>query len=363
MPSDLVRVLVVDDSALVRSTVAGVLSAEPGIEVVGTAADGQAALAAVESLSPDVVTLDVDMPHVDGHEFLRRVRPRHPHLPVILLTHLTKRYAVATIEAMLQGAIDYVGKPSKTGSVDASRLYLKTELVPKILAFRNATKGAPASVKLAQPSMPRQAARPRGAMPEIVVIGSSTGGPAAIDEICRALPRSFSLPIVVVQHMPPAFIADFAKRLTTRSVLPFVVAEHGHRVGAGRILIAPGDRHVSLRRDGSTVTVELDDGPPINGCRPAVDVLFKSAAYVYGGRALGVVLTGMGQDGLDGSKEIFNGGGRVIVQDEASSVIWGMPGRIAKAGIADAIVPLREMAGEIALRSRQAPPPARGSAG
>jgi two-component system, chemotaxis family, protein-glutamate methylesterase/glutaminase len=360
MPSDPVRVLVVDDSALVRSTVAGVLSAEPGIEVVGTAADGQAALAAVDSLSPDVVTLDVDMPHVDGHEFLRRVRPRHPHLPVILLTHLTKRYAVATIEAMLQGAIDYVGKPSRTGSVDASRVYLKTELVPKILAFRSATKG---SVKLAPPSMPRPVARPRGATPEIVVIGSSTGGPAANDEICRALPRSFALPIVVVQHMPPAFIADFAKRLTTRSVLPFVVAEHGHRVGAGRILIAPGDRHLSLRRDAATVTVELSDGPPVNGCRPAVDVLFKSAAYVYGGRALGVVLTGMGHDGLDGAKEIASGGGRIVVQDEASSVIWGMPGRIAKAGIADAIVPLREMAGEIALRSRQASRPPRGPAG
>jgi two-component system chemotaxis response regulator CheB len=199
--------------------------------------------------------------------------------------------------------------------------------------------------------MPLRASRPSL---ELVAVGSSTGGPAAIDEISRALPKSFPLPVVIVQHMPPAFVPDLAERINARSTLPFVVARHGDVVGPGRILLAPGDRHLTLRRDGATVTVELGDAPAVNGCRPSVDVLFKSVAQAYGSGALGVVLTGMGQDGLDGSQEIVDGGGRVIVQDEASSVIWGMPGRIARAGLADAVVPLREIGGELALRARQA---------
>jgi two-component system chemotaxis response regulator CheB len=382
MSTDPVRVLVVDDSPLVRSTVGAVLSAEPGIRVVGTAPDGEAALHAVEQLAPDVVTLDVDMPGVDGHEFLRRVRPKHPRLPIIVFSHLTRRYAATTIDAMFLGVTDYVGKPSKTGSAEAARLYLKKELVPKILAFGNHGKGGATSGKchgaiparatspeserrvatdLGRASLDDQRTPPesraarmlRAPVLDIVVVGSSTGGPAAIDAICRALPRSFALPVVIVQHMPPAFVPDLAERIHARSNLAVAVAQHGDLIGPGRILLAPGDHHLKLRRDGAIVTVVLDDAPPVNGCRPAVDVLFRSAAEAYGDRTLAVVLTGMGQDGLEGSQKIVESGGRVIVQDESSSVIWGMPGRIARAGLADAIVPLREIGGEIGLRARQ----------
>jgi two-component system chemotaxis response regulator CheB len=369
--SDQVRVLVVDDSAGVRSMLVRILETETSIKVVGTVGDGFRALEAVEKLHPDVVTLDVEMPGMDGREFLKRVRLTHPRLPIIMFSHLTQRGAVSTVDALFMGATDFVGKPSYMGSADAAREQIRVTLVPKILALKGAIRSeiprsAPRTPKNErQPAAERAPAErpataerapaaPKIPMPAIVAIGSSTGGPVALDEVLCSLPRDFPLAVVVVQHMPPSFIPLLADRMSARSRIPVMQAEAGAVVTAGKVLLAPGDKHMSVKREGSHVSIELF-ADPLRKTQSSVDVLFKSVAKAYGSAALGVVLTGMGQEGLEGSRAIVEAGGRVIVQDEQSSVVWGMPGSVAKAGLAQAILSVKDIGPDLVARARHAP--------
>ena len=359
MSGDLVRVLVVEDSASVRSMLVKILEAEPTIRVVGAAAIGFTALEMVRSVTVDVIVLDVEMPGMDGIEFLKRVRVTHPRVPIIMFSHLTQRGAVTTVEAMFHGATDYVGKPSNTGGREAAREHVRTRLIPKILALKarpsEAPKASSPHPRLAVPAPKPESTRQEPTRQEpttIIAIGSSTGGPVALDEIVCSLPKDFGVPVVVVQHMPAMFTKLLADRMSGRARLPVVEAHGGEPLVAGKVFIAPGDRHLVLRREGALLVTDLLDDPPTHGNRPAVDVLFRSVAKLAGSGALGVVLTGMGQDGLEGSRAIVEAGGRIVVQDELSSVVWGMPGHVAKAGLAHAVLSIRDITSEIVQRGR-----------
>ena len=350
-----IRILIVDDSAVMRSLLRSVLRAEPGFEVAGTAGDGERALGIVEDLHPDLVLLDVEMPGMDGLATLRNLRARGHKMPVIMCSSLTQRGARVTIEALAGGASDYVAKPkSQAGPAEAIRT-LSRELLPKIAALT-----AVESVSTMIPSAPRVpalselpfAARTQVilAVPTIVVIGVSTGGPAALDVLLPALPASFPWPILIVQHMPELFTRPLAERLSQRCSLKVSEAAEGDPVRRGHIAIARGNWHMETlapSRAGLPATLHLTQAPPENHCRPAVDVLFRTAAAHYGAGVLAVVLTGMGSDGLVGAGLIRARGGTVLAQDQASSTIWGMPGAVARAGLAQRVLPMLEIAPEL----------------
>lgn len=341
------RVLVVDDSVVIRRVVTEELSADPGIEVVGSAANGQIALAKLTQVNPDLVILDVEMPVLDGLATLAAIRKSHPRLPVIMFSSLTERGASATLDALALGATDYFAKPAGAGGIEESRRVIREELAPAIRALCTA-KPATTFAPLKRPDV----ALPRSGRIEAVAIGVSTGGPNALADIFGALPGNLPVPILIVQHMPPMFTRLLAERLTANSRVPVEEATSGAVVRPGRALIAPGNFHFTVARDGAQVRAILNQDPPENSCRPAVDPLFRSAAKAYGAGALGVVLTGMGQDGLRGCEAIRAAGGPVVVQDEATSVVWGMPGFVARAGLADRVVPLSLVANEIVRRVR-----------
>lgn len=342
-----IRVLVADDSVVVRRLLSDALNQAPDIEVVGTAPDGRIALQKLTQLQPDAVTLDIEMPTMDGLETLIELRKTHPRLPVIMCSTLTSRGASATLDALALGASDYVTKPTaRAGDLDA----LRDDLVAKVRALcGRASPDAPPRRSRA-PIAPR--ATPSGRT-EAVVIGVSTGGPTALSELVPALPGALSVPVLVVQHMPPMFTRMLAERLDARSALRVVEASDGEVVVPGTVYVSPGGRHLTVERRGADdpVRIRLDDGPAENSCRPSVDVLFRSAARIWGGNVLAAVLTGMGQDGFRGSEQVVSAGGAVIAQDEATSVVWGMPGIVVRHGLADAVVPLDEMAQVIARRA------------
>jgi two-component system chemotaxis response regulator CheB len=355
-----ITVLVVDDSVVVRRLVSDVLSEDQEIQVVGTAPNGQIALAKVPQLNPDVISLDVEMPVMDGLETLRELRRRFPDVPVIMFSTLTDRGAAATLEALELGAKDYVTKPANVGSVQASMASVREQLVPKIKALhRHSPRGRAAGYPMlphaiatgtAAPSPVLRAVPP--ALPvDVVLLGVSTGGPDALATVLPALPATFPAPILVVQHMPPTFTRLLAHRLDGRSALEVREAEDGDVVLPGQALLAPGDFHLRLQRTARGVVARLDQGTPENFCRPSVDVLFRSAAQVYGAGALGVVLTGMGADGARGAADIVAAGGQVVVQDQATSVVWGMPGAVAQAGLASELLPLLEVASALQRRT------------
>lgn len=347
-----ITVLVVDDSVVMRRLVSDILASDPDIEVVGTAANGKVALAKIPQLNPDVVTLDIEMPVMDGLETLTALRALYPRLPVIMFSTLTERGASATLDALERGASDYVAKPANVGSVSTSMETVRAQLIPKIKAL--ALRGRPVLDRAATPPTRasvgvRPAPRPAGRV-GVVVVGVSTGGPDALTTLIGGLPKDFPVPIVVVQHMPPVFTALFAKRLDTKSDLTVSEARAGDRLQPGTVLIAPGDFHLRLRSDTLGVVAQLDQGTPENYCRPAVDVLFRSAPETFGAEVLAVVLTGMGSDGAKGAARIVEAGGSVIVQDAATSVVWGMPGAVVNAGLAAEVLPLGDMARAIQAR-------------
>jgi two-component system chemotaxis response regulator CheB len=444
-----VRILIVDDSAVVRTLLRTVVSSDSRLEVAGTASDGASALLALDSLQPDLVLLDVEMPGMDGLSTLKQMRTGRRLIPVIMCSALTQRGAKVTIEALASGAADYVAKPSGQSSREAAMQVLAQDLIPKILALTgyvatpksseaHTARGnagafgsiAPASPHAAFPAgpvrpgvaqagpsaqtnliskapvaplaglansltqanretpsrwsspavLPQPAPQTRSsapaanglpaagsATPAVLLIGVSTGGPAALDALLPALPGDFPLPILIVQHMPELFTSLLADRLNDRCALRVREATSGEPVCRGSVYIARGDWHMEVVAGGLIHTancerqrtqpfaagtdpaavLRLNQLPRENHCRPAVDVLFRSAANVFGGRVLGVVLTGMGSDGLIGSRPIRERGGTILAQDQATSAVWGMPGAVVQAGLAQRVVPLNAMAAEI----------------
>jgi two-component system chemotaxis response regulator CheB len=341
-----IRVMVVDDSVVVRKIVTDVLSADPDIDVVGTAVNGKIALGKLEQLQPDLVTMDIEMPEMNGIEAVRAIRAgqggvARSRVPIVMFSTLTERGASATLDALSSGANDYVTKPANVGSVSQSMESVREQLIPKIKALtgRPVTVGparaaAPAPIR---PPAPRTAP---GKKPAVLVIGSSTGGPEALAKVLPQLPASLPVPVLLVQHMPPVFTRQFAQRLDRLSPLRVVEAADGSPLAPGTVHLAPGDHHLTVRATRSGLHTGLNQGPPENFCRPAVDPLFRSAVDAYDGAVLALVLTGMGSDGRNGAAAIREAGGTVLVQDQATSVVWGMPGAIAQAGLADEILPL-----------------------
>jgi two-component system chemotaxis response regulator CheB len=357
---DPIRVLVVDDSVVVRKIVTDVLSSDPAIEVVGSAVNGKLALGKVEALKPDLVTMDIEMPEMNGIEAVRAIRARRNRVPIVMFSTLTERGASATLDALSAGANDYVTKPANVGSVAQSMESVREQLIPRIKALtgRPAGPGAaaarlPAAPVAARPPAPRTA--PTKA-PAVLVIGSSTGGPEALARVLPALPASLPVPVLLVQHMPPVFTRQFAQRLDRLSALRVVEAVDGTPLRPGTVHLAPGDHHLTVRGSGRGATTTLSQDPPENFCRPAVDPLFRSAVTAYDGAVLSVVLTGMGSDGRAGASAIRDAGGTVVVQDQATSVVWGMPGAVATAGLADEVLPLDRIAEAITRHLARALP-------
>ncbi|MGZ4608035.1 MAG: protein-glutamate methylesterase/protein-glutamine glutaminase [Blastococcus sp.] len=342
-----IRVMVVDDSVVVRKIVTDVLSADADIEVVGTAVNGKIAVAKLEQLKPDLITMDIEMPEMNGIEAVRAIRTGaggvgRSRIPIVMFSTLTERGASATLDALSAGANDYVTKPANVGSVGQSMESVREQLIPRIKALTGRPVTIGPAHAAAAPPPPRPAA-PRtgpGKKPAVLVIGSSTGGPEALAKVLPQLPATLPVPVLLVQHMPPVFTRQFAQRLDRLCALRVVEASDGSPLVPGTVHLAPGDHHLVVRPHPRGHTTGLNQGPPENFCRPAVDPLFRSAVAAYDGAVLGLVLTGMGSDGRNGAGEIRNAGGTVLVQDQATSVVWGMPGAISQAGFADEILPL-----------------------
>jgi two-component system, chemotaxis family, protein-glutamate methylesterase/glutaminase len=333
------------------------LSTDPALEVAGTAPNGRIALAKLPQINPDLVLLDVEMPEMNGLETLAALRQSYPRLPVIMFSRFTQRGAAVTLEALALGANDYVAMPESTARAAEAVSELREQLILKIKELCKRRPGSDRIVGGALPASPR--ARPPSALLRarrvaIVAIGASTGGPNALTTLLTALPADCPVPIVVVQHMPATFTGLLAERLASRAAIGITEGKLGDMVQPGRAWIAPGDYHMELARDAQQeVRLRLHQGPPENSCRPSVDVLFRSVAEVYGAGTLAVVLTGMGQDGLRGCERIREVGGQVLAQDEATSVVWGMPGLVARADLADQVLPLDQLAPEIVRKIRK----------
>ena len=344
-----IRVLVVDDSVVIRKLLSDTLSADPAIVVAGAASDGRIALAKISQLKPDLITLDIEMPVMNCLETLAALRKLYPKLPVIMFSTLTERGAAATLDALTLGASDYATKPSNTGSPEVAIERIRKELIPKIKALC----GSAAALTLVPIPACRPVARPRprtNPRIEIVAIGTSTGGPNALAEVLPHIPADFPVPIVVVQHMPPIFTRLLAERLASRSAIAVEEGAAGVTLSAGHAWIAPGNFHMTVKRAGLNWRLDMNQDAPENSCRPAVDVLFRSVAACCGSNVLAVVMTGMGADGVLGAQDIRDAGGNVIIQDEATSVVWGMPGLVHASGLDDAVYPLDQLAMEITRR-------------
>jgi two-component system chemotaxis response regulator CheB len=345
-----IRVLIVDDSVVVRRLVTDVLASDPAVEVAGTAPNGRIGLARLTQLNPDVVVLDVEMPEMDGLQTLAALRQTHPRLPVIMFSRFTQRGAAATLEALTLGASDFVAKPEEN-SPEAAAREVREQLLPRIKQL-----AAPKDAASTPVPVPRALSDPflgRRPLVQVVAIGASTGGPNALVELFASFPADWPVPVLVVQHMPPLFTRLLAERLTARAALSVAEAVAGAALRPGQAWIAPGDHHLTVARVGDGVRVQTHQGPPENSCRPSADVLLRSVAAVFGPAVLAVVLTGMGQDGLRGCEAVRQAGGQVLVQDEATSVVWGMPGAVARAGLADLVLPLEQLGPEIVRRVRR----------
>ncbi|MFQ5343831.1 MAG: chemotaxis response regulator protein-glutamate methylesterase [Anaerolineae bacterium] len=348
-----VRVLVVDDSAFMRHTVAKYLEADPDITVVGSARDGLDALAKIPALKPDVVTLDVEMPRMDGLAALQRIMAECP-TPVVMLSSLTQRGARTTIQALIRGAVDFVPKPAASINIrtvmDDLAVKVKTAAGVRLAGARERRRGGDKErgrYTSAPPHPCTPAPQHKGGLrlfhngAPLIVIGASTGGPRALHQVLSDLPADLPAAVAVVQHMPPGFTRSLAQRLNETSPLIVQEATDGDRLSCGLALLAPGDFH--LRFKGAK-RVSLDHGARRNHVRPAVDVTMESAAERYGAAVIGVVLTGMGADGTQGAQQIKAAGGKVIAEDESTSTVYGMPRSVAEAGLVDRVAPLPEVA-------------------
>lgn len=338
-----------DDSVVARKVISEILAEEEGLEVVGTAPNGRIALTKIERLNPDLVTLDIDMPELDGMATLGLIRSGFPGVDTIMVSNLTQRGARVTVDALFMGAADYVTKATQTGSPEAARNHLREQLIPKIRALYLGRQGGTTPSRTPVSNAAAGAAA-RSKKVGIVAIGASTGGPNALADVLKAIPKGFLAPVVIVQHMPKNFTAFLAQRLDSRCALTVREAQDDTVLTPGTAWIAPGDHHIKVRRSGNTTRLVTDDGPLVNSCRPSVDILFHSVAECFNSSTLAVVLTGMGQDGLEGCRSIVSAGGRVVVQDQSTSVVWGMPGHVANKGLAEAVLPCGEIGAEIVRR-------------
>jgi two-component system chemotaxis response regulator CheB len=365
-----IRVMIVDDAVVARSMMTRWIDAEPDMMIAASARSGREALDRIEATDPDVVLLDVDMPELDGITALPLLLRKQRDLVVIMVSTLTRRSAELSLRALSLGATDYIPKPETTYEAMTSAAF-RRELIDKVrnlgrkrvIAREPApplVPDEPASAKPAtqhrvaeraprRPERVQIALRPfSSALPRALLIGSSTGGPQALSTVIEKLPAAIDrAPVLITQHMPPMFTTVLAEHLSRVSGRGAHEADDGEPVLAGGIYVAPGGRHMRVVRDGELVKIALDDEPPINFCKPSVDPLFASAAEVWGPSALALILTGMGSDGTKGAAEIVAAGGSVIAQDEATSVVWGMPRSVAQAGLCSAVLPLNQIAGKI----------------
>ncbi|WP_439576509.1 protein-glutamate methylesterase/protein-glutamine glutaminase [Elioraea sp.] len=351
-----IRAIVCDDSAVIRGLLVRLLEADPAIVVVGTASNGRDVLALQARARPDVVVLDIEMPVMDGLTALPALLKADPAVQVVMASTLTTRGADITMQALRLGAADYVPKPTAVGGIAAGEGF-RRDLVEKVRALGHAAQRRRGTARAAPLPVPRAPAplspvAPRRTVPELIAVGASTGGPQALFRVMKELGAGFHLPVLITQHMPATFIPILAEHISRIGALPCAEARDGERIVPGRAYLAPGDHHMLVAGDRHAPVVSLSAAPPENFCRPAVDPMLRSAAAVMGRHVLAVILTGMGHDGLEGGRAVAAAGGAVIAQDEASSVVWGMPGAVVQAGIASVIVPIDAVAREIASLAR-----------
>lgn len=352
-----IRVFLVDDTAAIRHILTRILEEDPDIIVVGTASDGRQGLDRLQRVDADLLILDVEMPGMGGLEMLKELKVSRPQLPVLIFSSITERGAMITIEALSLGASDYVPKPAMVGTATEARDYIKSSLLGKIKSLLLRDRKAPS--KPIQQPLHVTAPLPRQRIPsrvDLLVVGSSMGGPRALSQLIPALPDDFPVPILVVQHMPAVFTRALATRLNQNAALNVAECDAPRFAEPGQVWLAAGDHHMNVEKKGDKIMVSPQRSEPMNFCRPAVDVLFGSAAKVCGSNVLALVMTGMGQDGLKGCNHLAKAGSQILVQDQDSSAVWGMPGAVARAGLADAELPLHQLASEIIRRVNRGRP-------
>jgi two-component system chemotaxis response regulator CheB len=347
-----IRVLIADDSAVVRRILKDALSADPDIDVAAFARNGEEAVKMTSEAKPDVVLLDVEMPIMNGLDAVSAIRRFDQLVPIVMFSTLTQKGGETTLEALARGATDFASKPSNYSSVLKVSAAIQQDLIPKIrlLGYRHQLRklGPKSPLRITQkPAKPRPTATGAPRTIEVVAIGASTGGPNALAEVLPKIPAGFPVPILIVQHMPPLFTELLASRLNASCPLHVAQATDGALVRPGDVWIAPGDFHMTVARSGASRVLRLHKGPPENFCRPAVDVMFRSVAEAYGSSALAVVMTGMGKDGAAGAAAIRKAGGPIFAQDEPTSVVYGMPKAVVDAELADQVLPLSEIAAAI----------------
>ena len=336
-----IRVLVVDDSSFMRQTIKKILSADPGIEVISTARDGQDGFEKATRLAPDVVTMDIEMPRLDGLGALKRIMATSP-LPVIMVSSLTTEGAEATLLALELGAVDFIPKDMGRAGLDVANI--GADLVAKVKAVAGRRVRSFLDRGHDRRPMPRRlVGKVRRGRVAVVAVGASTGGPPALQKMISPLPADFPAPMIVVQHMPPAFTGPFAQRLDGASAVTVREAGHGELLEPGKVYIAPGGKHLTLDTDGQRVRTVLSDEPADTIHRPSADVMMNSAAQIYQNRSLGVILTGMGHDGQDGMAAIKAAKGITLAQDEESCVVYGMPRAVIESGLADDVISIDDM--------------------
>jgi two-component system chemotaxis response regulator CheB len=340
------RVMVVDDSAIVRGLITRILQADTRIEVAASCSNGEMAVALAARKAMDVIILDIEMPVMDGLSALPKLLAANPHARIIMASTLTQRNAAISLRALTLGAADYIAKPT-TERLNANEEF-RRDLIQKVIALgqrKTPIRGAVVSQSVSR-KLPLRAALARH--PRIIAIGSSTGGPQALLTLLGGLSASVTCPIVIAQHMPATFTTVLAQHLAHASGRPCAEAANGMELKPGSICLAPGDYHMQVLREGGTYVAQLSQAPPENFCRPSVDPLFRSVAQTFGGESCAVILTGMGNDGCKGALVMAAAGASIIAQDEATSVVWGMPGAVANAGICSAILPLPKIAAHLA---------------
>ncbi len=348
-----IRVLIVDDSAVVRQILTEILSRDPALEVVGSAADPLLAREKIKRLNPDVITLDVEMPRMDGLAFLENLMRLHP-MPVVMISSLTERGADTTLQALALGAVDFVSKPkldvAKGLEAYAEEIVGKVKMAAKA-QVRALVRAAVPKITLDATPVPGSALRFR-TTDRLIAIGASAGGTEALRVVLEGMPADAPA-VVLTQHLPASFSTAFAERLDRHSAMSVREASDGEAILPGHAYLPPGGQHLRIIRDGARWRCRIDDGPPVNRHKPAVDVLFRSVAANAGPNAVGAILTGMGDDGARGLLEMLQAGAQTLVQDEATSVVWGMPGSAFKLGAAQEVVPLERVAERLIALSGQ----------